>query len=217
MTIHWGDGTTTVNPKKGGAGTHTVTFSHTYAAFGVFTPTLTVTDDDDASDSESAPSTGPAVVMASGSVVSDPLFGTVLDIRGTDLADVIRVNQRVQDGQLVFDVLANSRATPMTFGPVSSINRIRINACNGDDQIIVSDGISTGSILYGGAGNDNMKAGRGRAADILIGGDGNDTLVGGAGRDLLIGGAGADRIVGDAGGDILIAGYTSYDDFSAAH
>ena len=55
---------------------------------------------------------------------------------------------------------------------------------------------SAGDLLYGGAGNDLILAGRGD--DDLFGGDGGDLLIGGAGEDVLLGGDGADVLWGGA-------------------
>src|SRR5262249_36229421 len=63
--------------------------------------------------------------------------------------------------------------------------------------------------MYGGDGNDRLKAGNGSC--VMLGGAGNDLLVGGDGRDLMIGGEGADRMGGNAADDILIAGSTAFD------
>src|SRR5262245_55587320 len=78
-------------------------------------------------------------------------------------------------------------------------------------------------MVFGGDGNDLLKAGGGNSVllgkggdDLMLGGSGNDELNGGQGRDFLIGGTGADRLNGGPGGDILIAGFTAYDqNFSA--
>ena len=75
-------------------------------------------------------------------------------------------------------------------------------------------------IIYGGAGNDNLRGNGGQDTihgeegnDTLIGGQGNDELFGGAdddfldgraGNDLLSGGAGEDRLRGAAGSDIFV-------------
>jgi Ca2+-binding RTX toxin-like protein len=64
-------------------------------------------------------------------------------------------------------------------------------------QVDTNNGISTGSILVGGLGNDQLwgKAGW----DIIDGGAGNDLIRGGNGRDILTGGAGSDEVHGDFG------------------
>lgn len=74
----------------------------------------------------------------------------------------------------------------------------RIDAGAGDDTLTAG---SSGSWLFGNAGNDTISGGAGR--DDLNGGDGNDTLYGGAGSDALRGGAGDNTIYGGDGNDAL--------------
>jgi Concanavalin A-like lectin/glucanases superfamily/FG-GAP-like repeat/PKD domain/Cadherin domain/RTX calcium-binding nonapeptide repeat (4 copies)/FG-GAP repeat len=84
----------------------------------------------------------------------------------------------------------------------------------GDDDIEVAGGIALPAFLFGGDGNDRLKAGGGPG--VLVGGSGDDTLIGGAGRNVLIGGLGADHLVGGSNDDLLIAGPTAFDDSLAA-
>jgi Ca2+-binding RTX toxin-like protein len=63
--------------------------------------------------------------------------------------------------------------------------------------------------VYGGGGNDRIKAGRGPS--ILLGETGNDDIEGGDDRDILIGGIGADKLRAKQADDILIGGTTSLD------
>lgn len=67
------------------------------------------------------------------------------------------------------------------------------------NDVLAAEAGSTGALLDGGSGNDNLTGGD--HADILIGGLGNDTLLGGAGSDFLRGGSGADSMIGGAGSD----------------
>lgn len=180
--------------------------SHTYASFGTFTITVSVVDDDGGAVASAL--VGVVAVEATAEVVSDPAWGTVLEIHGTDFDDYITVNQTIENGALVYKVHANSWATDRTY-PAAGVNAIRIHLCDGDDVATISSGVDIGSIIFGEAGNDQLNGGK--RASIVIGGDGDDTLLGGNGNDILIGGRGADRIVGNASDDILIAGYTSYD------
>jgi len=68
--------------------------------------------------------------------------------------------------------------------------------------------------LFGGAGNDRLKAGAGDS--ILVGGAGDDLLTGGRAGNVLIGGAGGDRLVSGGGDDILIGATTDFDANGAA-
>jgi Ca2+-binding RTX toxin-like protein len=101
--------------------------------------------------------------------------------------------------------------------PLDSVERIRVELGQGDDQAIVNQ--LTGIILQpiimlGGLGNDILAGGNGR--DDLLGGDGNDilsgagrcdTLDGGDGDDNLFGGARRDRLLGGDGEDLMLGGF----------
>ncbi|WP_414534260.1 calcium-binding protein, partial [Dolichospermum circinale] len=60
-------------------------------------------------------------------------------------------------------------------------------------------------VLTGGSGNDSLTATN--VWSLIFGGAGNDNLVGGVGKDTLSGGAGNDILNGGAGDDILNPGY----------
>jgi hypothetical protein len=184
--------------------------THSYGAFGTYAITVTVLDDDGGSMSAVV---GVVAVETSAEVVSDPVWGTVLDIHGTDFDDHVTVNQSTENGVLVYKVHANSWDSPRTF-PAVGVDRILIHLCDGDDHATVSSGVDVGAVIHGDAGNDHLNGGR--VAGIVIGGDGDDHLLGGSGKDIFIGGRGADRIVGNTGDDLLIASYTGYDAVDAA-
>jgi hypothetical protein len=74
-TIDWGDGTTSPGTVAGGGGTCTVSGSHTYAASGTFTVTVTLADD--------APGTATAAVASTANVSAAPITAIpTLDSRG---------------------------------------------------------------------------------------------------------------------------------------
>jgi PKD repeat protein len=73
-TINWGDGNTTAGTVSGGGGAFTVTGTHTYAATGPFTVTVTLADD--------APGTAAATVTSPANVTANVLTIPALDLRG---------------------------------------------------------------------------------------------------------------------------------------
>ena len=64
--------------------------------------------------------------------------------------------------------------------------------------------------VFGGAGKDKIKGGRGN--DVLIGGAGKDDLKGSNGDDILIGGDGKDKLKGGRGDDLLVGGIAENED-----
>src|SRR5262249_9167759 len=82
-----------------------------------------------------------------------------------------------------------------------------------DDDTIEVRG-KVGSVVHGGAGNDNIKGGDGN--DVLLGETGNDTIDGRKGSDVIVGGLGIDRLSGGDGVDVLISGQLSDQFFSDA-
>jgi hypothetical protein len=73
-TIDWGDGNTTAGTVTGGAGAFTVSGTHTYAASGPFSVTVTLADD--------APGTATASVTSTANVSANVLAVPTLDLRG---------------------------------------------------------------------------------------------------------------------------------------
>jgi large repetitive protein len=214
IVINWGDGQTTeyvlpddaTFPLDAGTGVAGMSFlitgDHTYATHGVYNVTVSVEDDDAGSDSASL---GTAIVADTASV-----SGGILDVHGTDLNDVITVNQNIENGQLVYkvhgkfyDALTNSIVSTVTFA-TNGISLIRIHLCDGNDLASVAGDITTSAAIYGDGGKDHINGGGGN--DVLVGGLGDDMIDGGGGNDVLVGGLGNDRLVGNVGNDILVAG-----------
>jgi hypothetical protein len=200
-TIDWGDGTTTPGTIVEAGGNGTVSGSHAYASGGIFTVTLTVTDDSGASASRTAP----AVIGGVGVLAGQ------LQIIGTDQADHVTVNRTGNGVYKVHDDFLNSGEVDV---PAAGITSILAVLCAGDDQFTTAGSIDVLTIVDGGEGNDSLDGPNG--GGILIGGPGNDQLNGGWARDLLIGGDGADRIVANKGDDLIVAGTTLFDSNYAA-
>jgi Ca2+-binding RTX toxin-like protein len=116
---------------------------------------------------------------------------------GTNDADEIRITPGSGEGGV--QVTLNGALYSLT-----GVTGLVVYANAGDDRLQISGGVTVPAAVFGGAGNDRLKAGGGNS--ILVGGDGDDVLLGGAARDILIGGLGAD----------LIAGNTKFDSNFAA-
>jgi Bacterial Ig domain/RTX calcium-binding nonapeptide repeat (4 copies) len=207
------------------------TETHAYSTGGIFTVTVTVTDDDAGSDFDSS-----TWVYASG-VRLDPNTGK-LQIVGTAGKDI--VNVKLVEGHNDDDnhngpkdpmlkVTANldvhehgkdgdgdngnnkSRQT-FLFDP-ADVSSIHIVLCDGDDHAKVGPGddddddrprLTIPTVIEGDGGDDHLTGGSGN--DVLLGGSGDDKLYGRDGNDILRGGAGDDRLKGDGGLDILLGG-----------
>jgi Ca2+-binding RTX toxin-like protein len=83
----------------------------------------------------------------------------------------------------------------------------------GDEAVIVSN---RRVVVYGGTGNDTIKAGTSTGSlwvsgaagdDTVTTGSGVDTLYGGDGEDHLVAGDGNDLVYGDAYGDVVFGGH----------
>jgi len=123
--------------------------------------------------------------------------GTQLQITGTPGNDQITVAQ-TPDGLLVTNTGGWNTTVAGTF------QNILVNAGGGNDSVMVDASVTTGCILYGGAGNDT-----------LVGGSGNDRLYGGAGKNVLNGGAGDDVLDSVGSTRDTLAGGTGRDSFWA--
>jgi Ca2+-binding RTX toxin-like protein len=202
-TINWGDGHT--DTVAGNATSAT----HTYAAAGTFPITGSATDEDG-----TFGATGHSVNVTSAAVSahlqSDPLNPgqQMLEVDGTAGDDDIKLT--VNNSANTVTVSSGN----VVIGTYSPTSRIVVFGGDGNDSITHGGGFHRAVELYGGAGNDTLKAGDN--GDILVGGTGDDSLVAGAGDDLLIGGGGADKLAAGGGEDILIAGSTSFDNDPAS-
>jgi Ca2+-binding RTX toxin-like protein len=199
VTYDWGDGTIEPATLNQGSGSGTFTADHAYAAGGIFTVTITVTDDDTQSD------TAVETVFITGAGVQTIDGKQVLFIVGTNEADRVHVIQQ-GNGNVVVQANFLPRGRRTFFEP---IDEIRMYLCAGDDRGTVAASVQIPALLDGGLGNDELNAAG--ASAVLLGGAGIDTLVGSGANDLLIGGTGQDRLVGNGLEDILIGGDTSYD------
>jgi phospholipase C len=95
------------------------------------------------------------------------------------------------------------------FFAAGDISRIEVYGQGGDDRITVADDVTQPAMLFGGAGDDHLKAGGGPS--VLVGGPGDDHLVGGLKPSILIGGKGSDDLKARAGAAVLIGGTTRFD------
>src|SRR5207302_8408830 len=89
-----------------------------------------------------------------------------------------------------FTVTVNGVTTVNTVvGAPATLGRLIAYGNAGDDNISVvksgSNLLGVAAYLFGGDGNDNLRAGGRNANSVLVGGAGSDKLFGGAGRDIL--------------------------------
>ena len=190
--VDWGDGTAEEEfvPFNG-----RFNIDHLYDAPGRYRVTVTLFDDDGASDTARATAT----VRSAGVVEEDG--GRTLVVFGTDGDDDVRVSRRggglrvVMNGEVLGD-----------FAP----DRVRVDAGAGDDRVVIAGDVLRSAVLIGGTGDDVLKGGGGD--DLLLGGAGDDvllalkgdnTLAGEDGDDVLRAGTGDDRLSGGAGDDLL--------------
>jgi Ca2+-binding RTX toxin-like protein len=194
--VDWGDGTVEALALVQGAGSGTVNGSHAYAAGGIYTITLTVTDDDTGSHQMSTL----AVITGVG------LNNGVLYVIGSAEDDTAHIQQT---GKGIIKVHASFISEPFRQFDADEVDQIISYLCQGDDRLTIAGNVTKTAIVHGDAGNDHLHGGGGPA--VLLGGSGDDMLIGQSGRDILIGGSGSDRLVGGSGDDVLIGGRTTFD------
>jgi hypothetical protein len=188
--VDWGDGHQTNLTAADLAG-GVINASHPYAAGGLFTITITLTDDD----------TGKDVEQTLAIITGVGVLNGQLQIVGTDHDDHVTVNRT---GNGLYKVHADFLPDSPRDVPAAGITSMVIVLCDGDDHATVAGTINLPTVIDGGEGADHLNGGRG--PNVILGGGDDDMIVGGDGQDLLIGDAGADRIVGNQGDDIMIAG-----------
>ncbi|MBC7783356.1 MAG: peptidylprolyl isomerase [Burkholderiales bacterium] len=207
-SINWGDGSVTSGSvSKNSRGTYSVYGTHAYSASGN-EGAYPITVDINGNLGAYASATSTATVRSFASVSAG-----VLIVNGTSFNDRISVGRK--GSNYVVTVNRTSRAFA-----VGTVNEINAYGFDGDDVIeLGATGITIGSYLDGGAGNDNLigsegadviNAGAGRDTvscrggnDRVAGGDDADTISGGIGKDRLFGQLGNDSINGDGSPDIV--------------
>jgi Ca2+-binding RTX toxin-like protein len=165
-------------------------------AGGIYTVTLTVTDDDTG--------TGQSATLAV--ITGVGLNNGVLYVIGSSEDDTAHIQQT---GGGAIKVHASFIDEPFREFEVADVDQIISYLCQGDDRLTIAGNVTVAAIVHGDAGDDHLHGGGGPS--VLLGGSGDDMLIGQSGRDILIGGTGRDRLVGGAGDDLLIGGTTSYD------
>ena len=194
VVVNWGDGSTTESFTVNSSTSQPLSLVHRFVASSTYTITVTVTDQQGATDTATQ-----TVSITAAAIQDDPIFGgKMLVVGGTQGNDQIVLNPSKG-----VKLLINGKSQG-SFAPTS---RTVVYGQDGNDNIQVAGGVRLAAWLYGGNGNDRLKGGNGN--DFLFGGAGNDNLLGGGGNDVLAGDLGADRLVGEAGNDVLIAGGVS--------
>lgn len=149
------------------------------------------------------------------------------DFSGGDRIDLSRFN--VADlatlSPYITDVSGGAQIRTFSRGAIENIfvrnvtqaqltsDRFIFNASSADLNITLQAAL-TGSVLFGGNGNDTLSGGASLAPDAPVfllndeinGGAGNDVLLGRTGNDLLRGGVGNDILIGGIGSDRAIGG-----------
>jgi phospholipase C len=135
---------------------------------------------------------------------ADNLGKFTLVVQGTEKSDNISI-QTAGSGQI--EVQIDSVQLDETFD-ASQISRIEIYSQGGNDNIEVAQDVLIPTMVFAGAGNDQIQTGDGNT--VVVGGTGNNVIEGGAGRDILIAGTGNSQIEANSGQSILIGGTTAY-------
>jgi uncharacterized delta-60 repeat protein len=130
---------------------------------------------------------GNDVTLARYNGVTVKPFATVsrrtLRITGTDAADDIHVAVAEAPVFRMLSVRMNGFEQLVT---ESDVDRISIDAGDGDDKVEIDAGLLIPSRIDGGNGFDTISGGG--DADQITGGIGRDTITGNGGRDRLVGG-----------------------------
>ena len=153
-------------------------------------------------------------VTSSALVVTTNAGVRTLNASGTIGPDTISV-RRISGTQFGIRLSVSGTETVFDYGPANTqIQTLSILGRDGNDTITVDPLLALPVSLYGGNGNDILKAGA--ANDVLVGGDGIDQLYGFGGSDLIVGGNGRDTLYSGGDQDILIGGTTLWDDNAIA-
>ena len=205
--VDWGDGAAGRTIAATAGNGDGVAVDHVFTEAGTYTLQVTAIDRDGAASA----ALSFTINIAVAELQADPLdpSRTVLVVGGTTADDDLKIKPGQAEGEVYVVIREEEHKLfyRRTFDP--TIHRIVVYGQAGDDDIVVKSGVNITSWLFGDAGNDRLKGGRGN--DVLMGGDGDDLLSGNGGLDILIGGQGSDKIVGSGGDDLLISGAIAFE------
>ncbi|HME99788.1 MAG TPA: acid phosphatase [Terriglobia bacterium] len=128
----------------------------------------------------------------------------VLVVVGTEDRDTISI---VGGSETIVQFSSDKVNFLRTFS--ENISRIEVYAQGGADDITIAPSVTVPALVFGGDGDDEVRAGGGPV--VFVGGAGRDRLEGGLAPAILIGGGGSDEIEGRSGADLLIGGRTNFD------
>jgi Ca2+-binding RTX toxin-like protein len=196
---------------------NSLTLNFTPLTLDTYTVELTVTDDDTGAHTVNAQLDATSLFLLEADAQN--AGQNILRIGGTSGDDRVNIRKGKEPGSVRVKMKTKGAPgftlqeyTPSVDGPIDSIAAYTLA---GKDRVNVAANLGEMPVeLYGGAGDENLKGGRGN--DYIDGGPGNDKLKGNRGRDILVGHDGEDRLNGQHDEDILIGGlYVSTEDRDA--
>jgi hypothetical protein len=129
--------------------------------------------------------------------LSASLVNGVLKVFGTAGADNITVGINSSDTSKI----AVQEGSAVKSFVRAKVKTISILSSDGNDHIVINNGIKQQITLKLGEGDDSVHGGSGR--EIIFGGPGNDTVLAGGGSDFISGDAGNDNLSGGSGNDYV--------------
>ncbi len=216
VLVNWGDGTNSAGIVTETHGSGTVAANHIYYSGGIFTITVTLTDDDGGSSA----ATSVATITGVGLTPSGQL--QIIGTNGRDNIDVRRVDNLLRvytkfnqpDKRNGWDDEDDEDDENDNSIPDSSHRRydfnlalvtsIQIVAFDGSDHIEISSRVLIPATIDGGRGNDFIRGGAGN--DTIIDMWGNNHIHAGSGNDIVTCGDGNDQIWGESGNDLILSG-----------
>ncbi len=199
VLVDWGDGS---SPETVAFDPINQTFdtSHQYSQGGIFTVTVSVTDDDNGVVSQSTQTAVEGIGLVDGTLY---IIGT----DGRDYVTLFATSSSSPENETI-SVLASLGNSGFGW-PHLTLESFARSEVQGVVTLL-----RDGNDYYNGEAlrwwNDVS------VPQIVFGGDGNDWILGGSAGDLLVGGLGRDKLFGNDGDDILVGGATEVENDLAA-